>query len=121
MWWGWHRIPHGVPGRDRNGIQKTVINDDELIEQGKALGLTRRESQVISLITRGMSNAEIAEATYLSINSVKTYIRSTYRKIEVSRRAQAVVWGMKNGFGHDDEDEPAPLPETEQPPPTASR
>ena len=118
---GLARTSHGVSGRDRDGTKNTVINDDELIEQGKALGLTRRESQVISLITRGMSNAEIAEATYLSINSVKTYIRSTYRKIDVSRRAQAVVWGMKNGFGHDDEDEPVPAAEAEQSPPAGPR
>ena len=75
-----------------------MIDDDWLEAHGRAHGLTRRESQVIALITQGLSNAEIARATYLSINSVKTYIRSTYRKIEVARRAQAVVWGMRNGF-----------------------
>jgi two-component system, NarL family, response regulator LiaR len=68
---------------------------------GREAGLTAREAEVLALITQGLSNQEIAERTYLSINSVKTYIRTAYRKIEVSRRSQAVAWGMKNGFEPD--------------------
>jgi DNA-binding NarL/FixJ family response regulator len=65
---------------------------------GREYGLTAREAEVLALITQGLSNQEIAERSYLSINSVKTYIRTAYRKIGVTRRAQAVVWGMKHGF-----------------------
>ena len=68
---------------------------------GRDVGLTAREAEVLALITQGLSNQEIAERSYLSINSVKTYIRTAYRKIGVTRRAQAVVWGMKNGFEPD--------------------
>ena len=38
---------------------------------------------------------------FLSINSVKTYIRSAYRKIGVTPRSQAVLWGVENGFKPD--------------------
>ena len=48
--------------------------------------------------SRARSNLEAAEDTFLSINSVKTYVRSTYRKIGVSTRSQAVVWGIQHGF-----------------------
>lgn len=68
---------------------------------GRDHGLTAREAEVLALITQGLSNQEIAERSYLSINSVKTYIRTAYRKIGVSRRAQAVAWGMKHGFEPD--------------------
>ena len=68
---------------------------------GRDAGLTAREAEVLALITQGLSNQEIAQRSYLSINSVKTYIRTAYRKIGVTRRAQAVVWGMKNGFEPD--------------------
>ena len=68
---------------------------------GREFGLSSRESEVLALITQGLSNQEIAERTYLSINSVKTYIRTAYRKIEVTRRAQAVAWGMRHGFEPD--------------------
>ena len=68
---------------------------------GRDAGLTAREAEVVALITQGLSNQEIAERSYLSINSVKTYIRTAYRKIGVTRRAQAVVWGMQHGFEPD--------------------
>ena len=68
---------------------------------GREHGLTARESEVLALITQGLSNQEIAERTYLSINSVKTYIRTGYRKIGVGRRSQAVAWGMRHGFEPD--------------------
>jgi DNA-binding NarL/FixJ family response regulator len=68
---------------------------------GRELGLSAREAEVLALITQGLSNQEIAQRTYLSINSVKTYIRTAYRKIDVTRRSQAVAWGMRHGFEPD--------------------
>ncbi|MGA8848005.1 MAG: response regulator transcription factor [Nocardioides sp.] len=68
---------------------------------GLAHGLSGREGEVIALITQGLSNDEIARTTYLSINSVKTYIRGAYRKIGVTRRSQAVIWGINHGFESD--------------------
>ena len=53
---------------------------------------------MLALITQGLTNQEIADKAYISINSVKTYVRTAYRKIGVSRRAQAVSWGMDHGF-----------------------
>jgi DNA-binding NarL/FixJ family response regulator len=68
---------------------------------GRSVGLTPREAEIIALITQGLTNQEIADRAFLSINSVKTYIRSGYRKINVERRSQAVRWGMENGFEPD--------------------
>jgi DNA-binding NarL/FixJ family response regulator len=68
---------------------------------GREAGLSAREAEVIALIAQGLSNQEIAERTYLSINSVKTYIRTAYRKMNVSRRSQAVAWGLRHGFEPD--------------------
>ncbi|WP_345457233.1 response regulator transcription factor [Nocardioides marinquilinus] len=65
---------------------------------GHDVGLTPREIDVLTLITQGHSNQEIAEMSYLSINSVKTYIRSAYRRIGVTTRSQAVVWCLQHGF-----------------------
>jgi DNA-binding NarL/FixJ family response regulator len=65
---------------------------------GREQGLTERESEVIALITQGRSNKEIAELTYLSASSIKMYIRSSYRKMEVSSRTQALLWGLEHGF-----------------------
>jgi len=68
---------------------------------GRAAGLSSREAEIIALITQGLSNQAIAERVYLSINSIKTYIRSAYRKMQVSTRSQAVLWGVANGFEPD--------------------
>jgi two-component system, NarL family, response regulator LiaR len=61
-------------------------------------GLSARETEVLDLICRGLSNLEIAEQLFVSVNSVKTYVRQIYQKIGVARRAQAVAWGLANGF-----------------------
>jgi two-component system, NarL family, response regulator LiaR len=68
---------------------------------GRQAGLTSREAEIIALITQGLSNQEIADRAYLSINSVKTYIRTAYRKIDVTKRTQAVLWAIDNGFRPD--------------------
>ncbi|WP_122261847.1 response regulator transcription factor [Ornithinimicrobium cerasi] len=65
---------------------------------GRGEGLSPRESEVIALITQGLTNADIAARSYLSINSVKTYVRTAYRKMDVSRRSQAVLWGLDHGM-----------------------
>jgi DNA-binding NarL/FixJ family response regulator len=68
---------------------------------GRGHGLSDRESEVLALITQGKSNDEVAALTYLSINTVKSYIRSAYRKIGVANRTQAVLWGVEHGFRPD--------------------
>jgi DNA-binding NarL/FixJ family response regulator len=68
---------------------------------GRTEGLTDREAEVLALITQGRSNIEIAQVMYLSINTVKTYIRSAYRKIGVTGRSHAMLWGFDHGFQPD--------------------
>ncbi len=62
-------------------------------------GLTPREADVLDLIAAGQSNAEIAAVLEVSINSVKSYVRSSYRKIGATSRSQAVLWGIAQGLG----------------------
>jgi DNA-binding CsgD family transcriptional regulator len=64
----------------------------------QAEGLSVREAGILELVAQGLTNAEIAERLYLSINTVKTYIRTAYRKMGVDRRSQAVGWAMDRGF-----------------------
>ena len=68
---------------------------------GQAEGLTEREAEIIALITRGLSNKDIAARCFLSINSVKSYIRSAYRRMGVTSRSQAVLWGVRHGMAMD--------------------
>ena len=59
---------------------------------------------MITLIAQGRTNREIAAELYLSPNSIKTYVRTAYRKIGATSRSQAVAWAIRNGFPvHGDE------------------
>lgn len=68
---------------------------------GKEFDLNPREAEMMALIAKGLSNKEIAAAVFLSVNSVKTYIRTAYKKTGLSSRSQATRWALENGFGVD--------------------
>lgn len=84
---------------ERVVMPEPVPEDIEIADwPGRHAGLSPREAEVVALITQGATNDEIARTCYLSINSVKSYIRSAYRKMGVERRSQAVLWGVQNGM-----------------------
>jgi DNA-binding NarL/FixJ family response regulator len=68
---------------------------------GRGEGLSDREAEILALIAQGKSNADVARLTYLSPNTVKSYIRTIYRKIGVESRTRAVLWGVDHGFTPD--------------------
>ena len=61
-----------------------------------APALTRREREILTLITTGASNDEIAVRLGISSNTVRTHVYNLYRKIEVPNRMQAALWGAEN-------------------------
>lgn len=54
------------------------------------LGISGREHEVLELLARGHTNREIAEALFVSPNTIKTHLSNVYDKLGVSRRTQAV-------------------------------
>lgn len=68
---------------------------------GRAGGISDQESEVLALVTQGRSNAEIAELAHLSGNTIKTRIRTAYRKIGATNRVDPVLWDVQNGFRPD--------------------
>lgn len=71
---------------------------DTAHDRGRSAGLSGREAEILDLIVQGLKNYEIAAATALSANTLKSYIRSLYRKIGVSTRSQAALWGLTNRY-----------------------
>jgi len=57
----------------------------------RLVDLSDRESEVLALIAKGLTNAQIADELYLSIETVKTYVKRLYAKLDVHNRAQAAV------------------------------
>ena len=62
------------------------------------VGLTRRETDVLALIAAGAPNKEISRRLELSMNTVKSHIRTAYRAMGVTSRTQAVLWAVEHGI-----------------------
>jgi DNA-binding NarL/FixJ family response regulator len=61
--------------------------------------LTDREREVLSLMARGDSNAEIARALTISVKTVRNHVSNIFTKLQVADRAQAVIRAREAGLG----------------------
>jgi two-component system, NarL family, response regulator LiaR len=55
-----------------------------------SLGISKREYEVLELMAKGLSNQEIADKLFVSLNTIKTHSSNLFLKLEVARRTQAV-------------------------------
>jgi PAS domain S-box-containing protein len=60
--------------------------------------MTVRERQILDLICAGLSDDAIAGRLNLSKNTVRNHAAALYRKLDVHKRSEAIVWGRNNGF-----------------------
>jgi len=72
----------------------------ELDWPGRGDGLTQRESQVVVLVADGLTNREIAEALYLSPETVKSYLSDAYRKLALRNRVEAAAYVRRTQAFH---------------------
>jgi len=63
-----------------------IFNESEL----QRLGISKRELEVLELISRGLSNQQIADTLFVSLNTIKTHSSNLFLKLDVNRRTQAV-------------------------------
>ena len=77
-----------------------AASPDFKINQHEAdkLNLSSRELEVLQLMAQGLSNQEISERLFVSINTIKTHSSKIFEKMEVKRRTQAIEMAQRLGI-----------------------
>jgi DNA-binding CsgD family transcriptional regulator len=60
-------------------------------------GLSHREAEVAELVTKGLSNKEVASQLFVTEKTVKFHLTNIYKKMAVKSRAQLIVWCLPHG------------------------
>ncbi|QQO08748.1 helix-turn-helix transcriptional regulator [Breznakiella homolactica] len=68
------------------------------VKTGRPNPLTRREEEILRDLSRGLTREEIAVVYSISVNTVKSFIRTIYNKLDASNRAEAVSIAILNGY-----------------------
>ncbi len=81
-------------------IERVVVEKEIYIEKAREfvfneaemarLGISKRELEVLQLMAEGLSNAEIANRLFVSLNTIKTHASNLFFKLDASRRTQAI-------------------------------
>ena len=70
----------------------------ERLHERDAAHLTRREDEILDLLGKGLSNRELGQVLGISEDTIKTHLKSLFRKLQVSDRAEAVREALRRGF-----------------------
>ncbi len=80
-------------------ITRKVFGSNSLfINNEGSSQLSKREKEVLSLVSKGLTNKEIAKALFISEKTVKNHLTSIFRKLEVADRTQAALYAVKHGL-----------------------
>ncbi|WP_375387455.1 response regulator [uncultured Amnibacterium sp.] len=101
-----HTVAHGEAllsaTATRSLIRRSVLQpaapepDADLVKT--LAGLTQRETEILELVARGLSNQDIAERLYISTSTAKTHVNRTMTKLAAHDRAQLVIFAYESGL-----------------------
>jgi ATP/maltotriose-dependent transcriptional regulator MalT len=99
----WLTLKLAKPKKETLIVDKEIyiVRDKELPvakDNAQDIGISNRELEVLQLMAGGLSNAEIAEKLFISLNTVKTHLSKIFEKLEVKRRTQAVEKAKRLGI-----------------------
>ncbi|WP_102141787.1 response regulator [Mycobacterium hubeiense] len=88
------------PGMAARAVDTAARLQRDEFWPGARQGLTQRESEILSYVVNGLSNRGIANKLVIGDETVKSHLRSIYRKLGVSDRAGAVATALREGIFH---------------------
>lgn len=86
------------PGMAARAVDTAARLQRDEFWPGARQGLTQRESEILSFVVDGLSNRGIANKLVIGEETVKTHLRSIYRKLGVGDRAGAVATALREGI-----------------------
>ncbi|NIR61147.1 MAG: response regulator transcription factor [Gammaproteobacteria bacterium] len=84
-------------------LQQFFAASRQVIPEDVFPELTDREREVLELIARGQTNAQIAEALTIALKTVRNHVSNIFSKLQVADRAQAVIRARDAGLGQGEE------------------
>lgn len=75
-------------------LEEFIFDEKKLLE----IGMSQREYDVLKLMALGLSNQEIADQLFVSLNTVKTHVGNLFLKLDAKRRTQAVQQAKELGI-----------------------
>jgi DNA-binding NarL/FixJ family response regulator len=63
-----------------------------------SVNLTKREVEVLSIVSKGFTNKEVASALDLSSKTIEFHLKNIYLKLQVSGRSEAISYAISNGY-----------------------
>ncbi len=87
-------VPLGAP----DTVTVTVPREDYDAEEPAESPLSRRETQILRLVARGVGNREVADSLHLSESTVKRHLSNVYDKLGVNTRGEAVSRAVSEGW-----------------------
>ena len=89
------RLEHDVRSR---GGKPVPDEQEEKTEAAQTSDLSEREKEIIVQVVKGLSNKEIAEALFISVNTVMTHRRNISRKLQIRSAAGLTIYAIVNGL-----------------------
>ena len=88
----WLALKLTKPKIETQIVEKTIFTENFILNEVELnkLGLSKRELEVLQLMSEGLSNQEIAEKLFVSLNTIKTHTSNLFEKLDVKRRTQAI-------------------------------
>jgi len=88
-------VAKGEVWMDKSTV-KNLLFGINAVSQGKKDQLSEKEKNIVSLITQGFTNKEIATKIRISEPTVKTHLQRIFRKLNIKNRSQLVAYAVKN-------------------------